>query len=213
MVTRLLLAALLVSAAACGPASTPAESESGSNSAANCAAKIAKGARHYELLRAQLNGEIIDLTGSGAGLSIGYDAPDAFGPLVGGFDHENLALYGAPGLVLMSGGWREESESRTGWYMGEVYGLSEMSADTTEIPAPASFSGCSIFTPPLTTSFDLDSEALAALGDQHRVFASFLFVQTGNPYIEIDAFNGTTALYWGDVSFLLAERAESVFTD
>lgn len=209
-----LLATVALLAAACGPATTPSENPTSSPTATTtvtgCAAQLAAGTTHYKVVRADLDGAIIELADKGVGLSFGYEAlssdssEESFA--------EGLALYAPAGVVLMTGGLRPDSpnDGDLGWFMGSHIGRDFTGAK----PVPTELADCPMFELPLNANgTEVDQEKLAALGDTGRILTSFVLVQTGDPYIRTDELTQTTALVWGEVTLILEQQPSADYRD
>ena len=206
----LLITAVALLAAACGPASTPSGSPTASADTSGCAAQLATGELHYAVIRAELGDEIIELADSGLGLSFGYEA------LSGGSSDEwlaeGLALYAPVGVVLMTGSLRQDDPNAgdLGWFMGSHIGRDFTGAK----PVPTELADCPIFELPLNANgTEVDQEKLAALGDTGRILTSFVLNQTGSPYIRTDELTQVTALVWGEVTLILEEQPSADYRD
>jgi len=206
----LLLAAVALLAAACGPSSTPTGSPTASADTTGCAAQLATGEFHYAVVRAELGDEVIDLADKGLGLSFGYEALGSDSSEE--WFAEGLALYAPAGVVLMTGGLRPDTPNAgdLGWYMGSHIGRDFTGAK----PVPTELADCPIFELPLNANgTEVDQEKLAALGDTGRILTSFVLDQTGNPYIRTDELTQVTALVWGWVTLILEQQPSADYRD
>lgn len=206
----LLITAVALLAAACGTSSTPSGSPTASADTTGCAAQLAAGTTHYKVVRADLDGAIIELADKGVGLSFGYEA------LSGGSSEEwfaeGLALYAPVGVVLMTGSLRPDvpNDGDLGWFMGSHIGRDFTGAK----PVPTELADCPMFELPLNANgTEVDQEKLATLGDTGRILTSFVLVQTGNPYIRTDELTQTTALVWGEVTLILEQQPSANYRD
>ena len=213
----LLIAAAALLAGACGTSSTPSGSPTASADTSGCAAQLATGERHYTVIRAELGDEVIELADKGLGLSFGYEAliPEPSDEWFA----EGLALYSPAGVVLMRGGLRTSSDSADEfeWLMGGNVGTNYPDGSPVfepNLPAPAEFAACPMFTLPLALPATQPEQMAAAQSDAARVQAWFLFAQGGSPVIETDPLSKTTVLDFGyDYRLVLEKQSSADYRD